>query len=834
MKKASVFHHLLKFLISWQFALFLLLFFLGSRLAHLTADPPKDLCWSLGVFFDEGMYNHNARNLLRFGEWRLDEWNDYYYSAISTAIKYAVMRFIGAGRAQIRLISIAYSMVSLLFLYLAARESYGKATGTLALFFFGTNYLSTMYSRLGMQDTQTLTIFVVAFYCWQGGFYRFQQGRRRWGWWFFWAGAFTFLSYTYKNLFLYLLPTPFVALIAYIVLNVRHTTIRKQGLEALTFLAAGFAAAFAIWFTTFYYPNRHIITQFGDFFTKTQMFPSTKLLHFLKTIYITPVFAYFSHTPILLFGTLAMIGMLLFLLCTEKRTAFHPSDIFAFIWFWAVFAFTTMIAYRPTRYLLPIIPPMCLLTARGIGYMVEQARAGRAIAFPHYVGRAAWGISGIWFVFVGIFAVAPLRLRGVFHAPGAPFNLPILRDVVFGLLGALLLIAAIAYWRERHLTTIFVSCRRASLFVVALLSASLYFDGVWYHRWLASPAYVVEETGRDLMARLGDNAYIGGLNAAGVAFDTPYKVLCSWENFVNYRENPFEKYHLTHLFLSNDRGTEERRTYYRRYPREMSRATLLQQYLIKDTFYSLFSLVEPKLTILPETRHFSPNQPVDFSIRMTNYEFRKPREFQVNWSLYPQEFADALTPTSVGVAQTVRFEPKEERTVQVPGILPQQQGTYLLLASWQEIKEQQYEAESAQSPIGTIMEDAAASGGKVLQIAPGEKNFALYGQYAYLPSGAYHAAFRINVRKNMSSQPLFRLEATANFGETKIASREIRSEEIVATGEYRDIVLPFILSEGAGAIEFRIFSYGRAQMDIDNVSVAYREGAWLSSPITIR
>ena len=248
-KQAGCFY-LVNMLCSWKMAVLLLLIFLGSRVVHLTADPPKDLCWSLGLFFDEGMYNHNARNLLRFGEWRLDEWNDYYYSAVSTAIKSGVMCLIGVGRAQIRLISIAYSMASLLFLYLAARESYGKITGTLALFFFGANYFSTMYSRLGMQDTQTLTMFVVAFYCWQGGFYRLQQGRRRWGWWLFWAGAFTFLSYTYKNLFLYLLPTPFVALIAYIALNVRQTTIRKQGIAALTFLSAGFAAAFAIWFAT--------------------------------------------------------------------------------------------------------------------------------------------------------------------------------------------------------------------------------------------------------------------------------------------------------------------------------------------------------------------------------------------------------------------------------------------------------------------------------------------------------------------------------------------------------------------------------------------------------
>ena len=811
----------------------LLLLFLGSRVVHVTADPPKDLCWSLGLFFDEGMYNHNARNLLRFGEWRLDEWNDYYYSAVSTAIKYGVMRVIGVGRAQIRLISIAYSMASLLFLYLAARESYGKTTGMFALFFFGTNYLSTMYSRLGMQDTQTLTIFVAAFYFWQGGFYRLQQGRQRWGWWLFWAGAFTFLSYTYKNLFLYLLPTPFVALIAYIALNVRQTTIRKQGIAALTFLTAGFAAAFAIWFATFYYPNRQIITQFGDFFTKTQMFPSTKLLHFLKTFYKTPVFAYFSHTPVLLLGTLTIIGIVLVLLCTEKRAALHPSDLFAAIWFFAVLTFTSLIAYRPTRYVLPIVPPMCLLAARGFGYVLDQAQKRRALAFPRHVSRMAWAVVGLWFAFVGMFAVTPFRLRGLYQAPGAPFHLPKMADAFLGCSFALLLLALMLYFKNRPSKIVDVPPPVAALILAALSGASLYFDASWYWRWFHAPKYVVEETGRDLMARLGDDAYIAGLNAPGVAYDTPYKTLCSWEGYVNYKENPFEKYRLTHLFLSNDRGTEERLTYYRKYPREMSRATQIQQYLIKDTFYSLFSLVEPTLKIQVKTVDFPPGRAVDFLMSMANRDVRQPRQLQVNWYLYPEDMADVFKPAAISLSRSLEFEPQQERSFHVSGSLPDQPGSYHLLASWKAMNTREFEAETAQTALGTITEDASASGGKALQILPGTQDFGLYGQYAYLPAGAYQAAFRVKIRKSVAAKPLLRLEVTADFGEIQIASREIRSEEIGATGEYIELPLPFMLSQGLGRVEFRIFSYGRAQMEIDKVSVSSREGVWLRSPLTI-
>ncbi|HZX10278.1 MAG TPA: hypothetical protein VFG01_04960 [Acidobacteriota bacterium] len=62
--------------------LFLFIVFLLNRIIYIHADPPQYLSESLGAFFDEGIYNHNARNLILFGQWKLDEWNDFYYSAV--------------------------------------------------------------------------------------------------------------------------------------------------------------------------------------------------------------------------------------------------------------------------------------------------------------------------------------------------------------------------------------------------------------------------------------------------------------------------------------------------------------------------------------------------------------------------------------------------------------------------------------------------------------------------------------------------------------------------------------------------------------------------------
>ena len=135
-----------RFCFSRTFLILLFLFVLVIRVVYPLADPPQDLSWSLGLFFDEGIYNHNARNQVLFGQWELDEWNDAYYSILSAWIKYLVFWIFGAGRVQMRLISVVFSMISLGFVYLASKESYGKTTAIIATLLLGTNYISIMYN----------------------------------------------------------------------------------------------------------------------------------------------------------------------------------------------------------------------------------------------------------------------------------------------------------------------------------------------------------------------------------------------------------------------------------------------------------------------------------------------------------------------------------------------------------------------------------------------------------------------------------------------------------------------------------------------------------------
>ena len=61
-------------------AAFLLTLLLCIRLFLLTADPPYDLSTSGGPYGDPGGYSFNARNMVLYGTWEVDDYNMMFMS----------------------------------------------------------------------------------------------------------------------------------------------------------------------------------------------------------------------------------------------------------------------------------------------------------------------------------------------------------------------------------------------------------------------------------------------------------------------------------------------------------------------------------------------------------------------------------------------------------------------------------------------------------------------------------------------------------------------------------------------------------------------------------
>jgi hypothetical protein len=109
-----------------------------------------------------------------------------------------------------------------------------------------------------------VAIFILAFYFWQKGLMALRTETPNApevtslivptasGWYFLLAGVTCFTAYTFKSLFLFLLPTPFATLLICVLLQWQDAAWRRKYLAAVGFLGVGTFAAFMVWFVTFY------------------------------------------------------------------------------------------------------------------------------------------------------------------------------------------------------------------------------------------------------------------------------------------------------------------------------------------------------------------------------------------------------------------------------------------------------------------------------------------------------------------------------------------------------------------------------------------------------
>jgi hypothetical protein len=92
-----------------------------------------------------------------------------------------------------------------------------------------------------------------------------------------------------------------------------------------------------------------------------------------------------------------------------------------------------------------------------------------------------------------------------------------------------------------------------------------------------------------------DKAYIAGLTAPVAVMENQHKALWLYPNFVNWDDQTFEKFPLTHALVGTDLSKEVNH-YFSMWPKRMERARLLKVYPIKDYFLYLYSFIDPYIS----------------------------------------------------------------------------------------------------------------------------------------------------------------------------------------------------------------------------------------------
>jgi len=146
------------------FALLLLILAnVGMRVARITADSAYELpngFRTVAPFRDEAAKAYEARAKTLTGSWTLHPMDQYeYWRKQSPVWVYSLwiwFEAFGVGYAQLRSVSVIFSAVTLLILYLGLRRSSGGLPALFAVVFLGFNYYFFLYSRLGLMEPMLL------------------------------------------------------------------------------------------------------------------------------------------------------------------------------------------------------------------------------------------------------------------------------------------------------------------------------------------------------------------------------------------------------------------------------------------------------------------------------------------------------------------------------------------------------------------------------------------------------------------------------------------------------------------------------------------------------
>ena len=534
-------------------AAFLLTLLLCIRLFLLTADPPYDLSTSGGPYGDPGGYSFNARNMVLYGTWEVDDYNMMFMSIPPHLLTFISFKLLGVGLAQQNLVPVLFSLGSLLlfFLILRHRFSYAWALGGTSL--LGFNYLFLMYSRVANRVMPPLFFILLGLY--------FLQKKKRKPVFFFAAGMSFFLALISKSVVFYVLAG---IGIGYLIYALQHHKIREIA-KQIAFLGLGALAPGIFWLYFIYIPHKDFIHSFSELNVKF-LIPPTHFPTLLRNFWTRPPILLEQMPIVCVLAALASLVLLSNLIRKSKKIVLV--DWIFLIWFLVGYMYYAFIQQRVPRHVIPQIIPLIFLTISFGHHMLN--RAPKEEKKPHFLSGF---LLFLWFLF-------PVSLGLKYLAKQFPqvftgqkilnFTLLILSS---GL--ALLYFVCTRAWSNRKKAFLSFSLKRIMVFI--LLAAVLVLQGSQYLQWALHPQFQFKQTSQDLGKAL-PKATIAGLWAPIISLENKHRAHEYFPGAINDYPDFFQRFGITHVFTTTHAGEDKK--FQQNFPGVMARAKLLARYHI--------------------------------------------------------------------------------------------------------------------------------------------------------------------------------------------------------------------------------------------------------------
>jgi len=526
----------------------------AMRIAFINADGPQDISISAATYTDEGFKTYASRNMALYGDWRWSDEDEYAHwlerGPLPNYTFLWMFKTFGVSFASIRSVSIIYSVLSLLLLFIFLKRNYDDFTATIGLLLAGTNFYFTMYNRLGLYESHLIFYVILAMFCFAEAFKRRDDtpeskahgvilgvlSRT-----IFIAGGLAALiaCYNIKKSFLVIFLSVIPALVIYacgrsVILKKFANAVLISILGGITIMYMLFAhvTIFKMYMAKFLFE----FTVFGKPVIEFIPFWMFDPLHIMLGKNLYNEFIFLHPVTFFLAAFFSIYILHEFIMKSDGRLI----DLVMASWMVFGFIFLSLMYYHPSRYYLLVFPPMIIIASRAVSSLDD----GKLQSFlfgekkPPYNVLAAllWVTAFLYSAVVIYVLLIPAWMRNslikkiypYFETGSISGALPFLVPMVLTVTAVLL---AIFFNRKR----IFSLVKRPD-FNKLVLILILVIQMFQYGKWFIFHDNNLYDASKNIGSTLPSDSIIAGSWSSGLTIENSLKpLIVQWQGEYNHR-----------------------------------------------------------------------------------------------------------------------------------------------------------------------------------------------------------------------------------------------------------------------------------------------------------
>ncbi len=593
---------------------------------HLAADAPSDASDSAGLHFDPPSKCHNARNKVLFGDWVIDEWTPFIHSPVQTLLQAGIFSVAGTGSAQMRLLSVVASLLSLLLIFVLTRKDFGYGVALVALTALTFSSEFWVYGRSGLLEPLVMLGMLGTAWAIRNGYEADKDNNAdKVALWFLLAAVFGMATLLSKVISATFLASAAIAICIW-------PPKRKR---SLVILFSAFAAMLVLYFGPFMHIN-------APFFERESTYWADRASssNHLKLWLTQPLFYTLKHTSALThLAVLAIIWSFFGLRDPAKRTKLIIPAIMA-IGLIVGSQFLSIVSYRPQRYYVPLLIPIAILAASSISQLAKLAGKELSDLRPCR-GKSAVAFIVLTFLF-SLSPIGPMRLLehhvdAVDFSPGSRMLFTAVAVLAVKALWFLLKGSiARAFYRIPSGLRIWVT----GVCIVLALVQYARINSYSFRHWNIHPLYGMRDFGEMLGTRYRD-LHIAGITPLFAVMDNKHHAYKVTDYNLNW--NVMTNGTVTHLIIPTQFG--HHRFFSHTFSDVMKKATVVDQVKIGPHPSKLYAIA-----LQPAVRNISSNTDGLPLLTITNPDPYTPQTFTLitpdtggndalttseEWDLYP-------------------------------------------------------------------------------------------------------------------------------------------------------------------------------------------------------